>query len=102
MKTYKLLEIRWGRVDIKSTDIESIKWIINEITQIIPSCRATQINQHEIKIDKLDGRDTEMVWFAMEKLCESGWQPFAISETGGGGTQPIHLESYHFRKEVEV
>lgn len=99
MKKYKLITIFRSsrRVEIHSTDSQTISWLITEVKKLIPTCNA--IYNYKLPssndvwccaLEQLQNQDFAVPWLMMKKLCEQGWEPFAHEEA---------TSSYSFRFE---
>ncbi|GEM_PF-3478810 len=87
MKKYKLITIflnSSNRVEIHSTDSQTISWLITEVKELIPTCVAIYSRKLPSSndlclcaLEQLQNQDGAVPWFMMKKLCEHGWEPFA-------------------------
>ena len=80
MKTYKILDIcvNDGTVYIQCTDPDTLKNIIREGKQYVPSMKISEGTYH-VRLDKLEGRPYQVKWWIMQQLCLKGWEPFGVT-----------------------
>ena len=112
MKRYKLVTIQdFYRPRILATDPADIDWLLGELKEYLPSYKTYYGDfkmlhtgeSYYIGLEKLSDRDYDVAWWLIARLCEAGWEPFAVStKLSGGGTSSISTTAiYHFRKEVK-
>lgn len=107
MTRYKLLEL-YIKPDVTfyTTDPTTIDWLLAELRHYIPTYglsaakKATTLHTgklYSVQLDRLRGRDMDVGWWIITRLCEEGWEPFAISQR----TEHSEKTHYHFRKSVD-
>lgn len=85
MKSYKYLSIYENAVVLKSSDPEILKWILDEVKKLVPRCQTrNEVSNSEgelyaFTIHQLKGQDQWIAYCILQKLCEQGWEPFAVS-----------------------
>ena len=102
MKQYKLIELDCAgeHLRIRSTDPETIQWILEEIKSIAPQYKVDTANTplghlYFANIYKIGTDVNSFGWMLLTKLSAKGWEPFK-SETR---SHPW-LEIFHLRFEI--
>lgn len=93
MKTYKIFDVyvNDGVVYIHCTDPDTLKTIICEVKQYVPSMRSSE-GAYRASLDKLQGRERQVKWWIMQQLCLKGWEPFGVTYSSFEGSYSFRLE----------
>ena len=95
---------------IKTSDPKTVDFVFEQVKKLVPGCELDREKnrQGRARISQLKGRDEEIGDFVTKILCQSGWEPFAVS-LYDSQTDNVYREiTYgdwevlHLRKESET
>ncbi len=89
MAGYRLMSI-WSDgtgTRLWSTAPSVVDWFLAEVTRLVPKARVQEDvlpsgEPYNCGVTRLNGRDLGIMWWVMQQLCQNGWEPYALSETG--------------------
>jgi hypothetical protein len=84
---YASLQIRKSGVDLRCTEADVIKSVVELVGGLLPSSKATIHNDPitgasmSCRLKKLSGHDLAIGDQIVNHLCHLGWEPFQVDET---------------------
>lgn len=109
MKKYQLAWISTPpAVDLQlgSTDPDLVSWFLEQLKEFSPEFQYVENminrsfdldgNQTFCIVNTMDGRDTQINYWLLQQLLQTGWEPFAVSAHGDS----IYSDFFYLRREV--
>jgi hypothetical protein len=96
MSKYAIVQIHQEGIYAASTLPEMLDWIQEQVTSEVPEGKVDRRDQFHLEIERLKGRDKELAWQIMQKLCALGWEPFSVISQGEYNI----MGNVYFRKEL--
>ena len=91
--SFLLLVVESTGVRAESTDANILEWVNEETLRLAPGAnkryevRDLEDQLCKVQMARLGGKDKEVAWVLLRKLCDLGWKPRAVSmspDIGGG------------------
>jgi len=102
MKSYKYSSLDYSNdyIQVDTTDNELLKWIDSSIKQFSPSCSVSKAKDGTLVFRNIESKDLILGSWLRTKLCQKGWEPFAVTLSMFNGD--TRSTTYHFRFEEDL